>query len=105
MKDIVFTRKYTDNKGTERKEYITVGYMFEKEGRISLLMKNYINLSALGNEKGEVWLAAYEHKQKTEQAPKNEPAHTAQETVNQVAQAVGGRTGFDTPKSDEDVPF
>ena len=33
MKDIVYTRKYTDNKGQERKEYILVGYMFEKEGK------------------------------------------------------------------------
>ena len=65
MKDIVYTRKYTDKNGAERKEYLTVGYIFEKEGRQLILMKSYINLSALTNEKGEVWLGVYEHKSKT----------------------------------------
>lgn len=73
MKDIIYTRKYIDRNGEEKKEYITVGYMFEKDGRTSILLKNYINPAALANEKGEVWLNVYEHKQKEEkpqQAPK-----------------------------------
>lgn len=77
MKDIIYTRKYTDQKGQERKEYITVGYMFEKDGRTSILMKPYINLAALTNEKGEVWLGVYDHKPKTQTATttKIEPTH------------------------------
>lgn len=71
MKDIVYVRKYIDREGNERKEYLNVGYIFEKEGRTSILMKNYINLSALSNDKGEVWLAVYDHKSKAvkEEAP------------------------------------
>lgn len=66
MKDIIYTRKYTDQKGQERKEYIVLGYIFEKEGKMSILMKPWINLGALSNEKGEVWLNVYDHKSKTQ---------------------------------------
>lgn len=72
MKDIVYTRKYTDQKGQERKEYITLGYMFEKEGRLSILMKPWFNLSALANEKCEVWLSVYEHKSKGQESQKSQ---------------------------------
>ena len=87
MKDIVYVRKYTDQKGQERKEYITVGYMFEKEGRTSILMKPYINPAALTNEKGEVWLSVYEHKTKEQKQAKNveykgEGVATMAEVVN-----------------------
>ena len=71
MQDIVYTRKYTDRNGNEKKEYINVGYMFEKDGRISLLMKSHINLAAFQNEKVEVWLNVYEHKQKADKPVKN----------------------------------
>ena len=66
MKDIIYTRKYTDQKGQERKEYITLGYIFEKDGKMSILMKPWINLAALSNEKSEVWLNVYDHKPKTQ---------------------------------------
>lgn len=87
MKDIVYTRKYTDNKGQERKEYILVGYMFEKEGKTNILMKPWINVSALSNDKGEVWLGVYDHKTREQKAEKTlykgaEQVKTVQEAVN-----------------------
>lgn len=90
MKDIVFVRKYTDREGNEKKEYINLGYIFEKDGRISILMKNYINLSAFGNDKGEVWLSVYDHKSKNS---KEIPEVKKQEEV-QVNE-----------EKEEDVPF
>lgn len=89
MKDIVYTHKYLGQDGQERKEYITVGYMFEKEGRIYLLMKPYINLGALQNEKGEVWLGVYEHK--TKNAPKIEQKQaqvSSEPTVDEISKVV-----------------
>lgn len=95
MKDIVYTRKYTDQKGQDRKEYITLGYIFEKDGKMSILMKPWINLGALANEKGEVWLNVYDHKPKNqENTPKlqNKPQETqiydAEPTVATVAEVV-----------------
>lgn len=106
MKDIVYTRKYTDQKGQERKEYITVGYMFEKDGRLSILMKPYINVSALANEKGEVWLGVYEHKTKEQKAEKTEKTennlYKGAQTVKVVQEAVSPQPA----QGDEsDVPF
>ena len=73
MKEIVFTRKFTNKNGTEGKEYIKVGYLFERDGRESILLKSHINYLAFQNEKGEIWLNVYDAKPKTEQtAPKQE---------------------------------
>ena len=95
MKDIIYTRKYTDQKGKERKEYITLGYIFEKDGKMSILMKPWINLGSLANEKCEVWLNVYEHKPKTQentQKLQNKPQETqlydAEPTVATVAEVV-----------------
>ena len=95
MKDIIYTRKYTDQKGQERKEYITLGYIFEKDGKMSILMKPWINLGSLANEKCEVWLNVYEHKPKTQentQKLQNKPQETqvyeAEPTVATVAAVV-----------------
>lgn len=71
IKDIVYTRKYTDQKGQERKEYITVGYIFEKDGKTNILMKPWINVSALANDKGEVWLGVYDHKTREQKQQTN----------------------------------
>lgn len=91
MKDIVYVRKYTDKEGNERKEYLNVGYVFEKDGKTSILMKSYINLSVFSDEKGEVWLAVYDHK------PKN--AKETQPVKKETEQA-------EAPKNDdEDIPF
>ena len=87
MKDIVYTRKYTDQKGQERKEYITIGYLFEREGRISILMKSWINPAALSNEKGEVWLSVYEHKSKTQENAQKS-VYKGTETVKVVQDAI-----------------
>lgn len=107
MKDIVYTRKYTDQKGQERKEYITVGYMFEKDGRLSILMKPYINVSALTNEKGEVWLGVYDHKTKEQKAEKTEKTENNQykgaQTVKVVQEAVNPQPAKED--DDGDVPF
>lgn len=117
MKDIVYTRKYTDQKGQERKEYITVGYMFEKEGRVSILMKSYINLSALTNDKGEVWLSVYEHKPKTnntkEDQPQKETLANSEPTVELVTQVVNEGKEYAKKweemskcnNSEDDIPF
>lgn len=105
MKDIVYTRKYTDQKGQERKEYITVGYMFEKDGRLSILMKPYINVSALTNDKGEVWLGVYEHKtkeQKAETKPENSP-YKGTQTVKVVQEAVNPQPQQEDENGD--IPF
>ena len=71
MKELVITRKYQNKNGTEGKEYIKVGYLFEIEGRQSLLIKPYINFSALQNAQGEVWVNVYDSKPKA-QTPKTE---------------------------------
>lgn len=117
MKDIVYARKYTDQKGQERKEYITVGYMFEKEGRVSILMKSYINLSALTNEKGEVWLSVYEHKPKTnntkEEQLQKETLAVSEPTVELVTQVVNEGKEYAKKwaemskgnNSEDDIPF
>lgn len=103
MKDIVYTRKYTDKNGVERKEYLTVGYIFEKEGRQMILMKNYINLSALTNEKGEVWLGVYEHKSKTaDNVAKS--LYKGAETVKAVQSAVNPTIEAEK-EINSDLPF
>lgn len=113
MKDIVYTRKYVGQDGQERKEYITVGYMFEKEGRISLLMKPYINLGALVNEKGEVWLGTYEHKAKAPKIEQKQVQVGEEPTVSTISQVVNDGKAYaqkwaemakGEPKED-DVPF
>lgn len=113
MKDILYTRKYVGQDGQERKEYITVGYMFEKEGRISLLMKPYINLSALANEKGEVWLGAYEHKVKTPKIEQKQAQINPEPTVKEISKVVNDGKAYaekwkemaeSKPVSD-DLPF
>ena len=71
MKELVITRKYQNKNGTEGKEYIKVGYLFEMEGRQSILLKPYINFSALQNAQGEVWVNVYDSKPKA-QTPKTE---------------------------------
>lgn len=121
MKDILYTRKYTGQDGQERKEYITVGYMFEKEGRITLLMKPYINLSALSNEKGEVWLGTYEHKSKTAvntpkiaQKPQEaKPVINTEPTVEEITKVVNDGKQYaekwqqmaGSSVKEEDIPF
>lgn len=114
MKDILYTRRYTGQDGQERKEYITIGYMFEKEGRISLLMKPYINLGALQNEKGEVWLGIYEHKskntpkieQKQAQVPQETTVGTISEVVNEgKAYAQKWKEIAENKPVEDDVPF
>lgn len=99
MKDIVYTRRYTDQKGQERKEYITVGYMFEKDGKTSILMRPWINISALTNEKGEVWLGVYDHKTKEQKTDKN--LYKGAEQVKVVQEAVNQQTEPET----DDTPF
>lgn len=96
MKEIKYTRSFIGKDGQERKEYILVGYLFEKEGRQSILLKNYINPAALANEKGEVWLNVYEHKQKTAETPKTankqdnktDLYNTTEPTVDEVSKVV-----------------
>lgn len=120
MKDIVYTRKYNDQKGQERKEYITVGYMFEKDGRTSILMKPYIDLAALTNEKGEVWLGVYDHKPKTQNATttKTELSHKEvlpEPTVDAVTQVINEGKAYaekwaemakgNQKEETDDVPF
>lgn len=106
MKDIVYTRRYKDQKGEERKEYITVGYMFEKDGRTSILMRPWINVSALQNEKGEVWLGVYDHKPKEQKSePKQESnLYKGAETVAVVREAVNQQPK-ETTDNNDDVPF
>lgn len=103
MKDIVYTRKYTDKNGVERKEYLTVGYIFEKDRKQIILMKSYINLNALTNEKGDVWLGVYEHKAKTQDnAPKS--LYKGAETVKAVQSAVN-HTQETKEEISGDLPF
>jgi methionine synthase II (cobalamin-independent) len=106
MKDIVYTRRYKDQKGEERKEYITVGYMFEKDGRTSILMKPYINVSALTNDKGEVWLGVYDHKTKEQRAEQKAEGvlYKGAETVAVVREAVNPQP-MTTTDNNDDVPF
>ena len=102
MKDIVYTRKYTDNKGQERKEYILVGYMFEKEGKTNILMKPWINVSALANDKGEVWLGVYEHKTKEQKKSENN-LYKGAEQVKSVQEAVNPNP--QPAEETGDIPF
>lgn len=113
MKDILYTRKYVGQDGQERKEYITVGYMFEKEGRISLLMKPYINLSALQNEKGEVWLGAYEHKAKTPKIEQKQAQVSPEPTVDEISKVINDGKAYaqkwkemaEGKPTEDEVPF
>ena len=98
IKDIVYTRKYTDQKGQERKEYLTVGYIFEKEGKTHILMKPWINIAALSNDKGDVWLGVYEHKTKEQKKTENN-LYKGAEQVKAVQEAVNPQ-----PETD-DTPF
>ena len=66
MKELVITRKYQNKNGTEGKEYIKVGYLFEMEGRQSILLKPYINFSSFQNAQGEVWVNVYDAKPKAQ---------------------------------------
>lgn len=101
MKEIKYTRSFIGKDGQERKEYILVGYLFEKEGRQNILLKNYINPAALANEKGEVWLNVYAPKPK-ENAPKT--LYKGAEQVQAMADANNTETSQE-PKQDEYVPF
>jgi hypothetical protein len=87
MKDIVYTRKFTGKDGQERKEYIKLGYLFEKDGKTSILLKSYINPAALQNEKGEVWLNVYEHTKKAAETPKMDK-YRSEPTVEEISQVV-----------------
>lgn len=102
MKEIKYTRTFTGKDGQEHKEYILVGYLFEKDGRQSILLKNYINPAALANEKGEVWLNVYEPKPK-ENAQKT--LYKGAEHVQAMADAVNNTEPSQEPKQDEFVPF
>lgn len=89
MKEIKYTRSFIGKDGQERKEYILVGYLFEKDGRQSILLKNYINPAALANEKGEVWLNVYEHTKRTEETPKMaKTEYKTEPTVDGISQVV-----------------
>jgi hypothetical protein len=96
MKEIKYTRTFTGKDGQERKEYILVGYLFEKDGRQSILLKNYINPAALANEKGEVWLNVYEHKQKSTETQKtpNKTESVTEPTVAEVSKVVNEGKGY-----------
>ena len=104
MKDIIYTRKYTDQNGVESKEYINVGMLFEKEGRMSIKLKGFIKLSAIQNEKGEVWLNVYEHKPKTKEN-EQKTAYKGAEQLQVMAEAVNNTSPSQEPKQDEEVPF
>lgn len=113
MKEIKYTRTFTGKDGQERKEYILVGYLFEKDGRQSILLKNYINPAALANEKGEVWLNVYEPKpketkEKSEKAEK--PIYNGQSTVDALTDALlrskdPAKEVQGTQDISEDTPF
>ena len=111
MKDIVAIRKYNDKNGEEKVEFINVGYMFEKEGKTRLLFKNRFNLNSFSNDKGEIWLNAYEHKQKTQDnSPKTQKdggnTHPHAEAVKVIQGAVNGQEDLQgTQVDDADVPF
>lgn len=103
IKDIVYTRKYTDQKGQERKEYITVGYIFEKDGKTSILMKPWINVSALSNEKGEVWLGVYDHK--TKEKNENKTEKKQDNCLYKGAEQVKAMQEIVNPQPEGDIPF
>ena len=106
MKDIVYTRKYTDREGQERKEYINVGYLFEKEGKLTIRMKPWINLGAMVNDKGDVWLSVYEHKTKEPQVSEaKNNLYKGAETVKVVQEAVQHSAPEQQEMGDGDVPF
>lgn len=105
MKEIKYTRNFIGKDGQERKEYILVGYLFEKEGRQSILLKNYINPAALANEKGEVWLNVYEQKPK-----ETKPIYKGQSTVDALTDALlrskdPAKEVQGTQDISEDTPF
>lgn len=104
MKDIVYTRKFVGKDGQERKEYITVGYLFEKEGKTSILMKPWINISALSNDKGEVWLGVYDHKAR--EKSENKAENKQDNALYKGAEQVKAMQEIVNPKTEgEDVPF
>lgn len=107
MKEIKYTRSFIGKDGQERKEYILVGYLFEKDGRQSILLKNYINPAALANEKGEVWLNVYEPKPKEKL---EKPIYKGQSTVDALTDALlrskdPAQEVQGTQDTSEDTPF
>lgn len=85
MKDIIAVRTYTDKNGAEKKEFINVGMLFERNGKTSVLLKEHINLGAFANDKGEIWLNAFDHKTAVN-GPKT--LYKGAETVKAVQSAV-----------------
>ena len=107
MKEIKYTRNFIGKDGQERKEYILVGYLFEKDCRQSILLKNYINPAALANEKGEVWLNVYDPKPKEKS---EKPIYKGQSTVDALTDALlrskdPAQEGKRTQDIREDTPF
>lgn len=94
MKDIIAVRTYTDKNGAEKKEFINVGMLFERNGKISVLLKEHINLNAFANEKGEIWLNVFDHKTA---ANGSKTLYKGAETVKAVQSAVNPQ--------DEYTPF
>lgn len=123
IKDVVYCRKYQNKNGEEKKDYINVGSLFIKDdGRISVALKPWIDLSAFAKDGGDVWSQVYDRKEKgkkgasaataaapAEQAPqagKRGSLENAPAEVQEVAQAMGGPVDL-VPEAgfDDDVPF
>lgn len=90
IKDIVAGKKYTNKSGEEKIRWITVGSLFIKDdGKMTVKLNEYINPIAFQNERGEVWLNVFEHKEKTDNAPTAQqvPQRGASVSVVRDAQA------------------
>ena len=62
-------------------------------------------MSALANEKGEVWLGVYDHKTKDAKEQQEKPIGTGAQTVRVVTEAVQQSAPQPTQEEPEDVPF
>lgn len=81
MKELVITRKYKNKNGTEGKEYIKVGYLFDMDGRQSILLKSHINFLAFQNAQGEIWVNVYDAKPKAQAKQNESPKQEEQQGV------------------------
>lgn len=63
IKNIVAGKRYINKSGEEKTQWINVGKLFIKDdGKMTVKMNEYINLSAFRNDKGEVWFNVFEEK-------------------------------------------
>lgn len=88
--DLVTSRKYTTSNGEEKTAYHKIGSMFASRSGNGFSLK--LDSLPLPNDKGEVWISAFEPRQEERGIPSPSPSRQRQ--------APAANTGMD-----DDIPF